>query len=348
MLKRFCSIFIARNKEYFRDRAAFGWNFLFPFLIIAGFAIMFQRDGHTEYKCGVIPSENPKKIHEPLPHILKDITLLKFVEFQNRDIGFEKLKHHRLDLVLEQGSDPLRYWISETSPKGTVAESLLLKALYDPGYLADKVSRESVKGRQIHYIDWLFPGILAMNMMFSGLFGVGYVIVRYRKTGALKRFKATPLTSFEYLTAQVVSRMFLLLFTNVIVYAGCAFLFNFHCQGSYFDLILLFSLGSVSIISLGLVVAARASSEEFASGILNMITWPMMFLSEVWFSLEGTPDWVRTFSQFFPLIHVTEGMRRIMNEGASIGDLGFQIMVLSMMSVIFMLIGSILFKWTKE
>ncbi len=187
-----------------------------------------------------------------------------------------------------------------------------------------------------------------MNMMFSGLFGVGYVIVRYRKTGALKRFKATPLTPFEYLTAQVVSRMFLLLFTNVIVYAGCAMLFKFRCQGSYLDLIFLFSLGSVSVISLGLVVAARVSSEEFASGVLNMITWPMMFLSEVWFSLEGLTDWVHTFSQFFPLIHVTEGMRQIMNEGASIGDLGFQIMVLSMMSLIFMLIGSILFKWTNE
>ncbi len=348
MLQRFLAIFIARNKEYFRDRAAFGWNFMFPFLIIAGFSMMFQRGGQTPYKCGVIPSETGQSVQEQIPRTLENEHLLKFVLIQDRALAFEKLTYHKLDIVLESGSEPVRYWISDTSPKGKIAESLLLRGLYPPERAEDIVARQTVEGDQIHYIDWLFPGIIAMNMMFGGLYGVGYVIVRYRKNGTLKRFKATPLTAFEYLAAQVLSRLFLLLFSGSVVYIGCALLFDFHCKGSYLDLILLFSLGSTSVISLGLLIAARISSEEFAEGALNMISWPMMFLSEVWFSLEGTPDWVQKLSLLLPLKHVTEGMRRIMIEGAGIGDLGIQVLILSFTTLIFMVIGSALFKWTTE
>lgn len=349
MLKRFWSIFIARNKEYFRDRAALGWNFVFPFLIIFGFAIMFQRGGQTEYKCGVIPPENPEPAYELSDEALKNTSPhLKFVEFADRHSAFEKLRHHKLDLVLERGSSPIRYWISNSSPKGAIAESLFLHALYDPTYMAEKAVRQTVRGDRIHYIDWLFPGVLAMNMMFSSLYGVGYVIVLYRKNATLKRLKATPLTAFEYLAAQVASRMFLVIFTTVIIYIGCTLIFKFHCKGSFPDLIFIFALGSVCVISLSLVVASRSSSEEFANGLVNIIAWPMMFLSEVWFSLEGSPDWIRKVSQFFPLTHVTEGMRRIMNEGATLGDLGYQILVLLLMTTVFMTVGSLLFKWTKD
>ena len=135
-----------------------------------------------------------------------------------------------------------------------------------------------------------------MNMMFSALWGVGYVVVRYRKNGVLKRLKVTPLTAFEYLSAQALSRIFLLMFTLTVVWTGCDLIFSFTVLGSYFNLFLVFCLGSLSLTALGLVLASRGTSEEFTTGILNFISWPMMFLSEVWFSLEGAPDWVMSGS----------------------------------------------------
>ncbi len=346
MLRRFYAIFVARNKEFYRDYAAFGWNFIFPFLIILGFALMFQRGGQTPYKVGVIP---PADSSAPCPEIPDEIEKTDFFEavlLTHPTDGFEKLKRHRLDLVVECRSRPMAYWISDSSPKGKIAESLLLKTLTAQEKMASRAVRRTVKGRQTDYIDWLFPGIIAMNAMFSALFGVGWVVVRYRKTGVLKRFKATPLTAFEYLGAQVVSRLVVLLGTNIIVFAGCTVLFGFRCRGSYLDLILLFGLGCASLISLGLIIASRSSSEEFANGVLNFIAWPMMFLSEVWFSLEGTSPWIRTLSQYFPLTHITEGMRRIINDGAGLGDLGYHLAVLGAMTAVFMAIGSALFKWT--
>ncbi len=186
-----------------------------------------------------------------------------------------------------------------------------------------------------------------MNMMFSALWGVGYIVVRYRKNGVLKRLKATPLTPFEYLCAQTLSRIFLLMFTLVVVWIGCDLVFSFVVEGSYATLFFVFFLGSLSVTALGLLVAARGTSEEFTSGILNFITWPMMFLSEVWFSLEGAPDWLKMLAKAFPLTHMLSAARQVMNDGADMLTIIPEISFLSVMTVVFLLMGAALFSWSK-
>jgi len=346
MFRRFLSIFIARNKEYYRDRAAFGWNFAFPFLIILGFAAIFQNGGQPDFKFGVIsPPAAP-----PL-QLLDGQRLISPVPFVTREEGLQKLAHHKIDILIEAppvaGETPQRYWVSDTSPGGIIAESLFLRLLSRRHPAPGTPDRATVAAVEVAYIDWMFPGIIAMSMMFSALYGVGYTIVRYRENGVLKRLKATPLTAFEYLSAQIVSRLFLILASCAIVYCGCALIFGFQCQGSYFDLILLFSLGTTSIISLSLIVAARTASEEFANGVLNLISWPMMFLSEVWFSLEGAPDWLKGVARLFPLSHVTEGMRMIMNDGAGLADIRGKLLLLAAMTIFFTATGSFFFKWVR-
>jgi ABC-2 type transport system permease protein len=186
-----------------------------------------------------------------------------------------------------------------------------------------------------------------MNMMFSALFGVGYVVVSYRKNGVLKRMSVTPLRPWEFLTSQILSRMYLLLITTGVVFIGCKLIYGFQVRGSYLTLFLVFCLGGFSMISLALVVASRSGSEEFAGGILNLITWPMMFLSEVWFSLEGTEPWVQKAARIFPLTHMIDAARKIMNDGAGIREVYSQLIILACMSLAFLVIGSLLFKWQK-
>ncbi len=202
--KRFWALFVARNKEFFRDRAAFGWNFLFPFLIVAGFAVIFGNKDYTQFKIGVFPHEQETMEigNLDLPENLKNTRHINFIGFKNLQEGLDKLKHHRIDILLMAGSPAHRYWVSDSSPKGYIAEKVFQASLI-PNQDKAMAEKRKIKGQEIRYIDWLFPGILAMNMMFSALWGVGYVVVRYRKNGVLKRLKATPLTSFEYLSAQV-------------------------------------------------------------------------------------------------------------------------------------------------
>ena len=186
-----------------------------------------------------------------------------------------------------------------------------------------------------------------MNMMFSALWGIGYIIVRYRKNGTLKRLKATPLTAFEYVTAQMFSRIFLLMFTLCVVWFGSNMIFHFRIHGSYLLIFLLFFLGGLNLCSIGLVLAARGTSEEFTSGVLNFISWPMMFLSEVWFSLEGAPRWIRTCSDIFPLTHLLRAVRKVMNDGATFTSVQSEIGFLVITTVIFLIIAALIFSWNE-
>ena len=111
---------------------------------------------------------------------------------------------------------------------------------------------------------------------------------------------------------------------------------------------LVFFLGGFSVISLAFLVSCRTGSQEFASALLNLITWPMMFLSGIWFSLEGANEWVIKLSRIFPLTYLLEAARKVMNDGAGIVDIKLHIIVLSVMSVVFITLGSLLFRWNEN
>jgi ABC-2 type transport system permease protein len=194
-------------------------------------------------------------------------------------------------------------------------------------------------------VDWLISGLLAMNMMFSALFGVGYTLVRYRKNGVLKRLKATPLKSYEFLIAQVFSRLLLITITSTLVYFGAHSLIHFQMLGSYGSLFVIMIAGAICLISLGLLIASRIKSEEFAGGLVNLLSWPMMFFSGVWFSLEGMHPTVKAIAQIFPLTHVIDAARAVMTEGATLAQVSHHIVVLMVMSVVFLVLGSLNFKW---
>ena len=345
---RILAILKARNYEFFRDKGSLGWNLLFPFLIVVGFGLIFGGGSRPEYKVGVFPytAESIVQAELNLPEDFKKEASIEFIAFPNFKIGLDKLNHHKIDMLVNLESKEFEYWVSSSSPKGYIVEKLYNSSLI-PENLKQLGKKQVIQGKEIRYLDFLFPGILAMNMMFSALFGVGYVVVRYRKNGVLKRLKATPLTALEYLTAQTISRLIILTFMVVVIWIGCDLIFSFNVEGSYFDLVVVFFVGGFSLISLGVLVASRGTNEELTSGILNFLTWPMMFLSEVWFSIEGAPHWLKMFANIFPLTHLLRAARKIMNDGQRLVDVVPEISVLLIMTAVFLTIGASLFSWRK-
>lgn len=334
MMRRFWAVLIGRNKEFLRDRGAMGWNLLFPFFVVFGMAFAFSDKRQDVFKVGVVGDV------AALPAGFGATRHLKFVPFDDAAAAQGKLRHHQLDILVQAGP-PLTYWVNENSPKGYLVEKILLGA--DAGRLS--AVRKAVEGKPIRYVDWLVSGLLSMNMMFSALFGVGYNLVRYRKNGVLKRLKATPLRAVEFLSAQVVSRLILIMGVFAVVYHGSDFFLHFQRLGSLFDLYLIFALGSACLISLGLLVAARVTSEELAGGVLNMLSWPMMFLSGVWFSLEGAPKALRLFAGMMPLTHVIDAARAVMTEGATLPQVAPHLYVLAGMTALFLAVGAWAFRW---
>jgi ABC-type multidrug transport system permease subunit len=244
-------------------------------------------------------------------------------------------------MLVDFGNEP-QYWVNPNSPKGYFVEFALLQADANAG---GQMQKSQVDGDAVRYVDWVLPGILGMNMMFSCLFGVGYVVVRYRKNGFLKRLRATPLRSIEFVIAQVASRLMLILVFSTFIFAGTKFFLDIRVDGSYLLLLLILLVGAIALISLGLLIAARVTSEELAGGLLNMVTWPMMMLSGVWFSLEAASDWVVKVASIFPLTHILNAARAVMLDGAGFVDIMPQLAILMAMSAVFLALGAFTFRW---
>jgi len=339
-LKRFFAVFKARNIEFFRDKSSLGWNLIFPVLLLIGFSFIFSGDGRSAYKVGIINTAAQGAVQAiEKKESFERIRFIDYIDYESVEAAKSKLSRHTIDLVIEPSSN--RYWVNNESAKSYLVEKIFSTQL-------DNFNRLETSGKKIRYVDWVLPGILGMNMMFSCLFGVGYVIVRYRKNAVLKRLKATPLSAFEFVSAQLLSRLFIVMFMSIVVYSGCNLLFNFFMLGSYFDLIIIGMLGAFCLISLGLLVASRSKSEELIGGLLNLTSWPMMMLSGVWFSLEGAPSALKNFADFLPLTHLVAGARKIITEGATLSDISYHVISLMVMSIVFLLLGSCFFSWNTE
>ena len=321
-----------------RDRSSLSWNIILPVMLMFGLSFIFGGGDRTQYTVGVLQSG--QQLETGL-HPFLDTRYIRFVVISNEEDGFRKIARHQLDLLV-QFDEPRRYWINPDSPKGYFVEFALLQSA-DPASYGLKKSQ--ITGDAVRYVDWVLPGILGMNMMFSCLFGVGYVVVRYRKNGFLKRLRATPLRAIEFVIAQVASRLMLILLITSFVYAGTKYFLDTRMDGSYLVLFLIAFVGAIALLSMGLLVAARITSEELAGGLLNLITWPMMLLSGVWFSLEGADAWVRQVAKIFPLTHILDSARAVMLDGATLVDVAPALISLLVMSLVFLGLGAAMFRW---
>ena len=340
-LRRLFAVWHARNLEFLRDRSTLIFNFAFPLALVIAFAAIFGGQPRALFKVDVVAP--PAAAINARLHPFLGTRYVDFVRVEPDDIegAIRKVERHEADLLLDLRTAP-RYWVNEDSPKGYLAEKLLLQAA------GGQARREPVSGAAVRYVDWLLPGILGMNMMFSCLFGVGYVVVRYRKSGFLRRLSATPVTAFEFGAAQVLSRLLLTVSVTSLLYAALALLVPFRNEGSPLVLLLVAVAGALAMISFGFMMAARFTSEELANGAINLASWPMMLLSGVWFSLEGAPAWLQSFARILPLTQMLDAARAVMLDGAGLPQVLPQLAWLTVMTLLFLGIAAAGFRWRSD
>jgi ABC-2 type transport system permease protein len=334
MMGRIWAVFKARNIEFVRDRASMAWAILMPFALVLGLSFIFSGDDSSQFTVGTIDADLTSE------HAFLQTRFTTFVPVTDVELAIQKIGRHELDLLVEFAPQ-VQYWVNPDSPSGYIVERLLLQS-------DSRATRRPVSGDAIRYIDWLVPGILGMNMMFSCLFGVGYVVVRYRKNGFLKRLQATPLNAFEFITAQAMSRLALTLTVQSGVFVGVKALLGIPMNGSYLALLTIAFVGCSALISLALVFAARIDSEELAGGIVNIVAFPMVLLSGVFYSLEGSAEWLQQIANTLPLTQMLSAAREIIIDGGGFLDVAPQIAVLVGMSAIFLAIGASTFKWRSS
>jgi len=341
-MRTFAAMFKARTMEFVRDRGTFLWNVLFPIVLVFGFAFAFSGQSQTVFTVGVLGTPD-----EDLSFM--EIEEIEFISYGatvgeravDLDAAVERVRRHELDMLID--FTERSYYVNEQANTGPLLRRLFESAAVAAGPGA--FTERAVSGEPIRYVDWLVPGVIGMNMMFSCLFGIGFVLVRYRKNGVLKRFKATPVSALNFVTAQAASRLVIVVITSVVVYTGTNMFLGFMMKGSYLNLLLVTTLAIISMISIGLLFASRLQSEELASGLLNLVTFPMLIFSGVFFSLEGSPQILQRFSRVLPLTHFIEASRAIMLDGAGFLQVAPNMLFLAAISVVLLIVSSLMFRW---
>jgi len=336
-MKKIWAVYLGRMREFYRDTASFAWTLCFPLFILLGLYAIFSDKSQIQYKVAVISNENIAALPDPFFQ-------LKYVQFvpSTEEESIRWISSNRVDIAVQVLPNKLVYWLNESVPKAYFLERLL------KGTTARDVVRQTLQDAPITYLDWVVPGVIAMNLMFACFWGVGWVVVKYRQDGFLKRLNGTPLKAWQFLLAQIMSRYVITFFITSAVFVGAKALTGFEMKGSYPALIIVYSVGVMCLMSIGLLVASRTTSKEFADGVLNVLSWPMMLLSEVFFSLEGSSASVIWLSKLLPLTHLVQSTRAVINEGATLFEVGDHVLVMSALSLFFIVISSAIFKWNEK
>ncbi len=257
---------------------------------------------------------------------------------QVRVLGAEEarraLRGGQAAIVVEPG-DPPGYRFDPTNPESRLARSVVDALLQSAGGRRDVFTARDEHSSEpgARYVDFLVPGLLGMNVMSSGLWGVGWVIVEDRQKKLLKRMTATPMRRSQYLVAFLVMRMvFLLLEVPILVGFGML-AFGTPLRGSILDLAVLLGLGALSFAGLGLLVGSRARNSQTVAGLINVVMIPMFVFSGVFFSSRNFPEATQPFIRALPLTALNDALRAVMNDGRALTSLGPQLLVLAVVAV---------------
>lgn len=180
-----------------------------------------------------------------------------------------------------------------------------------------ELKTQEVSSRNQKYIDFLLPGIVAMAIMQMSIFSVAFVFADYKEKGVLKRLLATPMKPFQFVTANVITRLTVALIQTAVLIAIGVFAFNSHIIGSLWLVFIIALLGGIMFLGMGFTVSAFAKTVESVPAIANIVAFPMLFLGGVFFPIDSMPNWLQHIVQYMPLTYFAHALREVMGNGAS-------------------------------
>lgn len=335
-------LILFRLRALYREPSAMFWIFAFPLLTSLALGLAFRNRELAELGVAVVEAPGAERIASAL-----DAVEGLRAQRASRKEAEELLRTGRVALALVPGNPP-ELLSDPTQPDGRTAKLLALDGLARMHGRQDtlEIRQTKVTSPGARYIDFLIPGLLGMSLMSSGIWGIGWSLVQMRTGKLLKRLVATPMSRGQFLFSFVATRSLLAL-VEIAFFAGFArLLFDVRIFGSPLSLVALALLGSLCFSGLGLLVASRAQNSETASGLMNLVTMPMMGLSGVFFSASHFPGWMQPMLKALPLTPLNDGIRAIMIEGAPISRLGPEIAILGIWGALSFVVALRMFRWT--
>jgi len=335
---------LARFREFYREPEAVFWVFVFPILLAAGLGIAFRNRPAESSHVAVIADAGSTGT---LAAALKQTPGI-VVEVLADTAAATALRAGRVSLVVVPDEDgTVNYRFDDARPESRTARLVVDRAVQRAAGQQDPVhvTETRVSERGSRYIDFVVPGLLGMNLMGSGIWGIGFAIVDARKKKLLKRLIATPMSRAEYLASFLFFRLALLVIEVATLLGFGVFVFGVPLRGSIAQLIAICVLSSLAFGGLGLLIASRARTVEGASGLMNLVMLPMWVFSGVFFSSANFPRAAQPFIQALPLTAVNDALRANMLQGAPWTTVGSEIAIIAGWLVVSFTLALRLFRW---
>ena len=331
----------ARLREFLREPEAVFWVFIFPLILTLALGFAFREKQPDRIPVGVVDGPSAQvRIHA----LAKSPVLLPRVF--TREQGLEELRRGKISLLVEDVEPPV-FRLDPTRPDARTARVEADDVLQSLAGRRDVYAprEEHVSEQGSRYIDFLVPGLLGMNLMGTGMWGIGFSIVNARMKKLLKRLVATPMRRSDFLIAQFLSRFAFLVLEVVALLVFARLVFGVTVRGSFAVFALVCILGASAFAALGLLIASRARTIEAVSGLMNLVMMPMWLCSGVFFSYERFPDAAKPFIRALPLTAVIDALRGVMNEAMTLQQIAPQLGYLAVCAVVAYLLALKLFRW---
>jgi ABC-2 type transport system permease protein len=338
----------ARILELKREPEVVFWVFIFPLLLAAGLGIAFRNKPADITSVVVIDGSGARKTLAMLQSASVKNSAVRATVL-DRAAALKAFHFGKFDLAIEANPDgSYTYYYDPARPESVLSRAEIDSTLQSAAGRKDALSTSAQSSSEpgSRYIDFLIPGLLGMNLMNSGMWGVGFALVEMRQRKLLKRFVATPMRRSDFLLALTSSRLILMVIEVGLLLSFGVLVFHMPLQGSIISVILLGSLGAVTFGGVGLLTACRAQKIESVSGLINLVMMPMWIFSGVFFSYDRFPAIAHPFIKALPLTALNDALRATIIEGASLGSQSGRLLVLAIWGGVSFILALRWFRWT--
>ncbi len=364
------ALYISRLREFYRQPARIFWVYGFPTLLAVILGLAFQSQPVETIPVDLVSGGRSMDIAQAFekaaPLALKNKRPVIVIAQNSREDALKRLRTGKTPLVIEPTSSaqavdlnvshaplalnliPITYHYDPTRPDAVTARAAVDDLLQKSAGRVDPVATTDVKVSEpgSRYIDFLIPGLIGVNTMGGGLWGIGFLLVNFRIAKLLKCFVATPMPRRDFLLAILGARMtFLIPDLTVLLLLG-RLAFGMPIRGSFALIVLVDVVGALAFAGIGLLVASRAQSTETVSGLMNLVMLPMWLFSGVFFSAERFPHVVQPFIQALPLTQLIAALRAVILDGAGLVAVAPAIAIMSVWGIVTFLLALRIFRWT--
>lgn len=352
-------------KRLFRDKVAIFFVFFFPLIFLVIFGSIFRGNDSVSFRVGLL-NQSSSEFATKFEQQIRDNDVFKVdQDVSTLDEAKEKMNRGQLEATIilpegfgevEQGSSypsgEAQVVYDQSNESGGQTLASVMEAIFKeinqglvPSVAPFSVRTESTATKGLTQFDYTFSGILGFTLLSLGIFGPTTVFPRLKQKGVLRRYNTTTLKVWQYFTGNVLSNAFIGLLAVAMMFTAAVLLFDLNMRGNYFNLAFIAIFGTIMLFGIGLALGGWAKNENQAAPLAQLVTLPMMFLSGVFFPTFLMPELLQNITKFIPLTPIIDSVRLIITENASLMDLGPQLGVMAVWTVVIYLLAFKVFRW---